>query len=72
MTPEEIGNRLSVAKSRLNASKGQADGLLHDAQSKFIGDCIAIIDQLLTEIAQLQGRLKKETPVPVQESKKKK
>ncbi len=55
MEPQEINNRIAQAKSRYNASKGQADGLLHDAQTLFITTIAGIIDSQLTEIAQLKS-----------------
>ena len=67
MNPQEIGQKLTQAKNNHNAMKGQADGLLHDAQSMFQNKCIEIIDALLTEIAQLQGQIKKQ---PKEEKKK--
>ena len=82
MDPNEINNKIAQAKSRYNASKGQADGLLHDAQTLFITTMAGIIDTQLTEIAQLHGEIKKSKPdhtddmviepIPVMPSKKKK
>ncbi len=60
MEPQEINNRIAQAKSRYNASKGQADGLLHDAQTLFVSTIASIIDSQLTEIAQLKA-LKRDT-----------
>ena len=60
MEPQEINGRIAQAKSRYNASKGQADGLLHDAQTLFVTTMAEIIDSQLTEIAQLKAP-KKET-----------
>jgi len=59
VNPQEINQRIAQAKSRYNASKGQADGLLHDAQTLFVSTIAEIIDSQLTEIAQLQGENKK-------------
>ena len=55
MNPQEINGRIAQAKSRYNASKGQADGLLHDAQTLFVNSIIGIIDSQLTEIAHLKA-----------------
>ena len=60
MNPQEINGRIAQAKSRYNASKGQADGLLHDAQSLFVSTIAEIIDSQLTEIAQLKAPKKEE------------
>ena len=59
MNPQEIGQKLTQAKNNYNGMKGQADGLLHDAQSLFQAKCIEIIESQLTEIAQLHGEIKK-------------
>ena len=60
MNLQEIDNRIAKAKNRYNSSKGQADGLLHDAQSLFISSMAEIISSQLTEIAQLKAPKKEE------------
>ncbi len=60
MDPNEINNKIAQAKSRYNASKGQADGLLHDAQTLFVSTMAGIIESQLTEIAQLKAPKKEE------------
>jgi len=58
---QEINNIIAQAKNRYNSQKGQADGLLHDAQSLYTNTLGNIIDTLLTEIAQAKAP-KKESP----------
>ena len=82
MNVQEINNIIAQAKNRYNSQKGQADGLLHDAQSLYTSTLANIIDTLLTEIAQLHAEIKKIKPdhindkvvetVPVMPPKKKK
>ena len=55
MEPQQINNIIAQAKSRYNASKGQADGLLHDAQTLFVSSIAGVIDAQLTEIAELKA-----------------
>ena len=55
MDVKEINNIIAQAKNRYNSQKGQADGLLHDAQTLFVSTIASIIDSQLTEIAQLKA-----------------
>lgn len=59
MDVQKINNVLAVAKDRLNAGKGLADGRLQDSITAYNESLTGIISQLITEIAEKDEKIKK-------------
>lgn len=66
----EINQRIGQAKNNLNATKGQADGLIGEAQTRFIAQIITIIDALIADNVKLTGEIAELKKEPKPDKKK--